>query len=531
MFANRSISRIFSGLFNLLVILSLGIGAVAFPVSARADNSIIVTTMGDNTDSDTFCSLREAITNANDDAATYADCAAGSGNDAITFDVDYTITLVGSQLPVITWRIVINGNGATDAILQANASSNTATYRVLEVGGTGNLTLNNLTVRNGVCNGLCATNGGWGGGILIDSGTLTVNASTVNGNAASYGAGINNFYGTLTIQNSSSMNANAASEGGGIYNNNGTTTVDASTVSANTALSGGGGITMNGGVLTIQNGSVIGGAGAGNSVVSTGYGGGIYIYGGTTTLDASVVTLNSATNQGGGIYNSGGTLTIQNSSTISGNYTSYAGGGIYNNNGTTATIDASSVSANRVTSGTGGGIYNNGTLTIKNGSTIGVANSGNYASYGAGGIKNNYNGILTISSSSIIGNSAPSNYGGGILNYGMLMITASTIYGNSSPNGYAVGGGVIGGGISNSGTTSITGSCVISNTPWELWNSSSTVQNATGNWWNSSTGPIAGYSQAGSSADWNTSGFLNAPALHCGGGVTNLMASLNGRSQ
>jgi len=42
---------------------------------------------GDVDDSgDGPCSLIEAIHNANDDAATRDDCAAGSGNDSITFD-------------------------------------------------------------------------------------------------------------------------------------------------------------------------------------------------------------------------------------------------------------------------------------------------------------------------------------------------------------------------------------------------------------------------------------------------------------
>ncbi|MBK8619441.1 MAG: CSLREA domain-containing protein [Anaerolineales bacterium] len=105
---------------------------------------------------DGVCTLREAITNANGDSQLYAtagECAAGVGSDTIAFAADYTITLVGSQLPAVTTTIIINGNGAANTIVQANANPNTATYRVFQVSG--NLTLDKLTVQNGRCNGSC----------------------------------------------------------------------------------------------------------------------------------------------------------------------------------------------------------------------------------------------------------------------------------------------------------------------------------------------------------------------------------------
>ena len=47
--------------------------------------------------SDGFCTLREAITNANDDAATFADCASGIGSDIINLPAGtYTLTIPGS---------------------------------------------------------------------------------------------------------------------------------------------------------------------------------------------------------------------------------------------------------------------------------------------------------------------------------------------------------------------------------------------------------------------------------------------------
>ncbi|RIK53473.1 MAG: hypothetical protein DCC59_07125, partial [Chloroflexi bacterium] len=55
--------------------------------------SLTVDSAADTVGNDGACTLREAITNANDNAATYPDCAAGSGaSDTITFAANYTIT-------------------------------------------------------------------------------------------------------------------------------------------------------------------------------------------------------------------------------------------------------------------------------------------------------------------------------------------------------------------------------------------------------------------------------------------------------
>jgi CSLREA domain-containing protein len=119
---------------------------------AHAAGIIVVNSDADTVADDGFCTLREAITAANSDTAsgaTAGECAAGSGADTITFAANYTITLVGSQLPAVTSEMTITGNGAANTIIQANAAPNTATYRVFEVTSTGNLTLDGVTVRHG----------------------------------------------------------------------------------------------------------------------------------------------------------------------------------------------------------------------------------------------------------------------------------------------------------------------------------------------------------------------------------------------
>ncbi|WKZ35840.1 MAG: class F sortase [Anaerolineales bacterium] len=452
-------SKPFINIFPLLALLISLVGGAISVTPARAA-TFTVTKTADTNDGicDVDCSLREAIAAAN----------AAAGADIITLPAGtYTLTLGGELL--ITSDITINGAGAGTTIIEANAASGAATYRVLHNNG-GVVTINGVTIRHGNCAGSCNGLVSNGGGIYNQAGSLTLDASTVSRNLATVcGGGIYNAA-TLIIQNGSVIGgaypANGAGNcGGGIYNHTGgSTTINASTVSGNYAGAtgtGGGGI-YNASTLNIENGSTIGGVGAGNQSFAPGRGGGIYNAAGTTTINSSTVSANTTGVEGGGIYNVA-TLNIQNGSVIggagAGNTATSNGGGIYNGTGGTVTIDASTVSANRsntVASGGGGGIYNIATLTIQNGSTIGGA-AGNTAPNGGdgGGIYNGVGGTTTIDSSTVSANTA-NIAGGGIYNSYNLAITNSTIASN--------GGVINGGGIYNQGTISeITNSTISGN--------------------------------------------------------------------
>src|SRR5258708_4703473 len=203
----------------IAVIASLLASALTFTPAHAA--GIVVNTDTDKTGLliyDSHCSLREAVANANNDAQTYPDCPAGSGTDTITFAANYTITLV--QPLIITSAIIINGNGTGNTIIQANANPLTATYRVFDISSTGNLALNDLTVRNGQCLGSCDISSNDGGGIYNNFGLLTLTNSTVSSNyAGGSGGGIANYGGTLTATNSTFTNNSASSSGGGITTN------------------------------------------------------------------------------------------------------------------------------------------------------------------------------------------------------------------------------------------------------------------------------------------------------------------------
>ena len=130
------------------------------------------------------------------------------------------------------------------------------------------------------------------------------------------------------------------------------------------------------------------------------------------------------------------------------------GGGIMTESSTSIlTLTNSTVSGNSANS-QGGGIYNSsGTLTLTN-STI----SGNTASSnGGGGIFTI--GTLTLTNSIVSGNTASNNSGGGIFNSAnnTITLTNSTVSGNT---GTFNGGGI----FSNSGTLTLTNSTVSGNT-------------------------------------------------------------------
>jgi hypothetical protein len=211
------------------------------------------------------------------------------------------------------------------------------------------------------------------------------------------------------------------------------------TVTDGSASEFGGGID-NAGTLTLTDCTISGNsAGAGNW---DGDGGGIF-NSGTLTVTGCTVSGNVAT-EGGGIYNEG-TLRVSDS-TLSGNVVSdpgfALGGAIYNGSHATLTVSDSTLSGNVARSGTGlaagGGIYSEGTLTLRD-STL----SGNNVS--AGGIGGGVGGAILIQ-----------------LYSGMVIISECNISGNSaSGTGLAAG---IGGGIESQGTTvSITGSTISGN--------------------------------------------------------------------
>ncbi len=258
---------------------------------------------------DGACTLREAIENANNNAATWPDCAGGSGADIITLPTAATIMLTvadngsaqsAAGLPQITSDITINGN---NSIIERSSAGGTPYFRIFYIGATPsyNLTLNNVTVRNGRAGDAPSPGqgGGYGGGIANFGGALTVNNSTISGNRTG--------------------NGDWDGDGGGIYSN-GQLTVTNSTISSNSTDAGNGaGIEVLNFTANITNTTIVG-----NSHVA-GYGGAINVSSGAiVTITNSTIAFNTAgTGTGGGISKPSGTVTLKN--TIVANNTASSG--------------------------------------------------------------------------------------------------------------------------------------------------------------------------------------------------------------
>lgn len=203
-------------------------------------------------------------------------------------------------------------------------------------------------------------------------------------------------------------------------------------------------------------------------------GSGIYNLG-TLTLTDSTVSANAALSRGGGVANHiAATLAVTNCD-ISGNSSGDSGGGIYNDRGAIATLEGTAVSSNDASYG--GGIGNEGNLVVDRGVISGndaknqgggIRNvgtgtstlidsvvSGNTAFFGGGGIHNDNGATLVLTTSRVSDNDSDAN-GGGILSEGILTVTGSTIAGNSSEAGNA-------GGLMNFGSAILTDSTISGN--------------------------------------------------------------------
>ncbi len=195
---NNAIWHVLFRLTHLGIVIALV--AMLLPVvSVDAATIIIVNSTANTVANDGLCTLREAITAANTDAA-FNGCPAGSGADVIVLQPNavYVLDEVDNTdhgpngLPPITTPITITGQGAT-----IERSAGAPDFRLFYVSDSGSLTLLDLTLRRGQARGGAggpSGNGGGGGGAglggaIFNQGTLTLRGCTLTENAAIGGAG------------------------------------------------------------------------------------------------------------------------------------------------------------------------------------------------------------------------------------------------------------------------------------------------------------------------------------------------------
>ena len=231
-------------------------------------------------------------------------------------------------------------NAGTLTLSNATISGNTILAPAAAGGSGGGISnTGSLYLSNTIVSGNSCTSNGGG---IANNGTMTLSSDTITHNSVGKkGGGISNGFSkdspdsvlvTLNIMNSTvSNNIVAASSGGGIFNV-GSLALTNSTLSGNTANSGGGlenyqGYGGPGVTATITNSTISG------NVALIGPGGGIRNFdnGPHLTLSYSTVANNTAVEGGGGIYTAGATTmdydTISGNSNT-GNGTNYGGGGI-----------------------------------------------------------------------------------------------------------------------------------------------------------------------------------------------------------
>ncbi len=330
-----------------------------------------VNTISDNSPpADGYCSLREAINNANSETdTTGGDCALGN---EVLFSVSGIITLVGSELPPIEADVTIDGSGQDVTVDGAGS------FRVLEVNAGASLMLKNLTIANGTASD--------SGGAINNNGALVVVNTMFTGNSSIPGLGgaiASN--GSLTIQNSN-FSGNSAPNGGGaavfIFPSSGSpTTINDSWFSGNTSAAGGAAV-LNTSLSPL---TVINTTFSNNQAV-------IFSQGALTVTNCTFLDNHNPVGDGGAI-GAGTSLTVSNS-TFSGNSSGAAANGGAIITGDSGTISNSTFSGNSAAQG--GAVYQfgSGALTVRN-----CTFSNNSATDGAGVANSNFGGTLNVSGS------------------------------------------------------------------------------------------------------------------------------------
>ncbi len=469
---------------GLAMLFLAGLSLVIAPVPvAQATNLTVGCTAGVGD----VAALIQAINNANNESLY-------PGSDTIVLSTGcvYTLTTPNNYwygptgLPPITSTIIINGNGAT--ILRSGASS----FRLFYVGGinvpTGMLMLQNLTLKNGLAQGGSTTAGGGGGGLgaggaIYNQGYLQLDSVTIVSNTARGGASSTSVGG-----GGGGMGANGDSSGyggGGGFNPNyppasgngggflsaaeggvgsggagGVSTIGGDGGAGSSRGGGGGGFTTDGAAGSVSgNGGDGGGGGSGGSGISGGGNGGAAAGtngngsagGGAFGGGGGMGTGTESNGGGGGGVGGGGGA--GRGSNMSGNAGGGGGGGF--GGGGSSTFNYFGGTCNGGAGGFGGGGggaggngpsggYCSGTGGAGGfGGGSGVVNAGGGGA-GMGGAIFNHGGVMTVTNSTLVSNTAQggnnggststggSGLGGAIFNLdGQVMLSNSTLANNS----------------------------------------------------------------------------------------------------
>ncbi len=391
--------------------------------SALADATINVTPTG--------CQLPDAIQAAETGNPTGA-CPSGDPHGLTTIVLAGGHTYSGVGLHITSGRISLVGHKASDTTV-----SGEVTGRILQIDKGATVTIENLTLSDGVApNGTSGGSGGAGGAVL-NNGTLNVLSSVFSFDFS--GVGDNAGAGTVTFGGGGGP--------GGAIANYGSLAISGSTFVQDATNDGG-----SGGSGSAQ---VFGGAGGpggavasfGSLAISRSSFSNNYTGNGGTGGGSSGICMGGAGGSGAAVAVLDGTARIVSSS-FSSNQTG--------NGGLAAT---GSCSIGNGGNPGDGAVFNGAPSTVGHGTTVssstivgnvtggGGGTGGNFGIQGqayGGGVSNGYGGVLVLRAATIEGNKAEGgsyNYGGGLTNSGVLTLRADTLDRNSTV-GPGSGGGL-----------------------------------------------------------------------------------------
>lgn len=459
----------------LLAALAAGLLPGAGLATNPATSSIVVTSTADTVAADGVCTLREALLNADNDSQFVpgaGECAAGYGTATITFAVSgpiqpLTYLLVGSPTVIDggTAGMTLDGAAAGTLLVVGGAatlrhlriqnsvgsdSGAVVAYQALQVedcvfannsaaqyGGALNASAPIVVLRSTFTGNHAVS----GGAIVSPSAGASISDSTFSANTSTGDAGALVLGGTTSVLRSSFTDNGAGGAGGAVLVVGGASTIDSSTFTSNTSK-GGGAVTVVSGSLSIAQSTLTGNSVSGTTMMGMASGGALYLVGGTTTsITDSTITGSAASGPGGAIA-SWGTLTLTGS-TLTTNTSGSMGGGLLAYTGSTV-ITESAVRGNTAP-GAGGIAVLAGQITltdavIQDNTATGAAPSTSSpfgASAGGLGIQG---AKVTLAGTSIADNMAAGDGGGANLIAGQVTMTTTTISGNTSQSGS--GGGM-----------------------------------------------------------------------------------------
>jgi CSLREA domain-containing protein len=256
-----------------LALTAIGAGGLLLGLAGTAGAATITpNTTSDQFDGAAPCSLREAISSANQNVNTGGCIGSGTyGTDTVLIPAgNYFISIAPDGTPNDNEDGDLDVGGPGDNVLTIKRAGSGAVRvdgggidRVFGSLADETMNLDGLTISGG--------NAAASGGGMAANGPTTVSNTTITGNKASGGDGGGVFTSTaaiISLTNVTIYGNTATNDGGGLHNNTATTTLTHVTVTANTADSD---------------------SGAG------GQGGGVEEFSGTVSLKASVVAGNTDT--------------------------------------------------------------------------------------------------------------------------------------------------------------------------------------------------------------------------------------------